>query len=60
MPGISYALAEAMDDGHCGLPHEELTAKLIEVPPDLIETALGLYQDSLIRTGVPIPVVRWT
>ena len=22
--GISYALAEAMDDGHCGLPAEEL------------------------------------
>ena len=24
--GISYALAEAMNDGHCGLPVEELTA----------------------------------
>jgi hypothetical protein len=24
--GISFALAEAMDDGHCGLPHEELLA----------------------------------
>jgi hypothetical protein len=22
--GISYALAEAMDEGHCGLPVEEL------------------------------------
>src|SRR5215472_7100748 len=33
--GISYALAEAMDDGHCGLPAEELvplTQKLLEVP----------------------------
>jgi exodeoxyribonuclease V alpha subunit len=31
--GISYALAEAMDDGHCGLPVEELvplTEKLLE------------------------------
>ena len=35
--GISYALAEAMDDGHCGLPAEELasqTETLIEVPAD--------------------------
>src|SRR5437763_15150281 len=43
--GISYALAEAMDDGHCGLPHEELTAltgKLLEVAEPLIETALEL------------------
>ena len=24
--GISYALAEAMNEGHCGLPVEELTA----------------------------------
>ena len=33
--GISYALAEAMDEGHCGLPAEELVAlteKLLEVP----------------------------
>jgi exodeoxyribonuclease V alpha subunit len=43
--GISYALAEAMDEGHCGLPIEELTeltVKLIAVPPALIDTALGL------------------
>ena len=43
--GISYALAEAMDEGHCGLPGDELltlTAKLIEVSPELIETALAL------------------
>jgi exodeoxyribonuclease V alpha subunit len=43
--GISYALAEAMDEGHCGLPAEELatqTETLIEVPADLIETALAL------------------
>ena len=43
--GLSFALAEAMDDGHCGLPTAELlalTAKLIEVPPDLIEAALAL------------------
>jgi exodeoxyribonuclease V alpha subunit len=43
--GISYALAEAMNDGHCGLPLVELTAltgKLLEVPEPLIETALEL------------------
>src|SRR5262249_53014997 len=42
---ISYALAEAMDDGHCGLPVEELiplAQQLLEVPAELVETALGL------------------
>ncbi len=43
--GISYALTEAMDDGHCGLPVAELTPlaeKLLEVPQELISTALDL------------------
>ncbi|MFL5281893.1 MAG: ATP-dependent RecD-like DNA helicase, partial [Rhodopila sp.] len=43
--GISYALAEAMDEGHCGLPVDELaelTIRLIGVPPHLIEMALVL------------------
>jgi len=43
--GISYALTEAMDDGHCGLPTGELlplAEKLLEVPQDLICTALDL------------------
>ena len=43
--GISYALADAMNEGHCGLPGEELTAltgKLLEIPEHLIETALTL------------------
>src|SRR5499427_777361 len=43
--GISYALTEAMDEGHCGLPKGELvplTQKLLEVPEDLITTALAL------------------
>src|SRR6202030_179693 len=43
--GISYALTEAMDEGHCGLPTDELTRlaeKLLEVPQDLIATALDL------------------
>ena len=43
--GISYALTEAMGNGHCGLPVAELTAlavKLLEVPEDLIGTAMDL------------------
>ena len=43
--GISYALTEAMDEGHCGLPAEELAplaAELLEVPKELIQTALEL------------------
>jgi exodeoxyribonuclease V alpha subunit len=43
--GISYALAEAMNEGHCGLPTEELTGltgRLLEVSDDLIATALTL------------------
>ena len=35
--GISYALTEAMDEGHCGLPTEELTPlaeRLLEVPQE--------------------------
>jgi exodeoxyribonuclease V alpha subunit len=43
--GISFALTEAMEDGHCGLPHEELialTRELLEVPAALVDTALGL------------------
>src|SRR5438874_3690435 len=50
--GISFALAEAMDDGHCGLPHEELlalTRQLLEVPAELVETALSLeLQDGAV------------
>jgi exodeoxyribonuclease V alpha subunit len=43
--GISYALTEAMDDGHCGLPLAELTPlaeKLLDVPQGLVHTALDL------------------
>ena len=32
--GISYALAEAMDEGHCGLPTDELgSMKKLGAPP---------------------------
>jgi hypothetical protein len=43
--GISYALTEAMHEGHCGLPTAELTPlaeKLLDVPQELIRTALDL------------------
>src|SRR3974390_2120274 len=50
--GISYALTEAMDEGHCGLPTEELiplAEKLLEVPQQLIRTALDLeLQDGTV------------
>ncbi len=43
--GISYALTEAMDEGHCGLPTDELVPlaeKLLEVQGELVRTALDL------------------
>ena len=43
--GISYALGTAMDDGHCGLPVEELTTltvKLLDIPAELILPAVDL------------------
>src|SRR3954466_15425750 len=43
--GISFALTEAMDEGHCGLPTEELVPlaeKLLEVPVELVRIALDL------------------
>ena len=42
--GISFALTEAMGNGHCGLPRAELIGlaeKLLEVPAPLIESALA-------------------
>ena len=41
--GVGFALLEAMSDGHCGLPAEELLAKaseLLEAPTELIEPAI--------------------
>ncbi|MGE5261276.1 MAG: ATP-dependent RecD-like DNA helicase [Actinomycetota bacterium] len=43
--GISYALGEAMNEGHCGLPTDELvplSEMLLEVPGELVRTALEL------------------
>ncbi len=44
-PGIGYALAEATDDGHCGLPADELgplAVQLLDVSGDAIRTGLEL------------------
>src|SRR5512139_230652 len=43
--GISYALTEAMSEGHCGLPTDQLFplgVELLEVPKELVQTALEL------------------
>jgi exodeoxyribonuclease V alpha subunit len=43
--GISYALTQAMDDGHCGLPTNDLlplAESLLEVPTDIVRPALDL------------------
>src|SRR6266446_7007221 len=51
--GISYALAEAMDEGHCGLPVEELiplAEKLLEVPAELVQTALDLELEEVLSS----------
>jgi len=43
--GISYALTQAMDEGHCGLPTDELAplaVELLDVPQELVLTALDL------------------
>ena len=55
--GISYALSEALNEGHCGLPVNELLTlaeKLLEVPAALIETAitLELREGSIVRDRV--------
>jgi exodeoxyribonuclease V alpha subunit len=42
--GITYALTEALDDGHCGLPAADLerrAAGLLEIPDAIVRAALG-------------------
>ena len=49
--GISYALGEASAQGHCGLPYAELVplaVKLLEIPADIIETAIAQEIDEEI------------
>jgi exodeoxyribonuclease V alpha subunit len=53
--GIGYALTEAMDEGHCGLPLAQLVpmaVALLEVPAEIIETAL----DMELRDGEVIAI----
>jgi exodeoxyribonuclease V alpha subunit len=53
--GISYALTEAMDEGHCGLPTDELVPlaeNLLEVPVELVRTALDLVEGTVIADNV--------
>ena len=47
--GISFALTEALDEGHCGLPRDELlplAAKLLEIPDTIVLDALWLELDA--------------
>lgn len=55
--GIAYALTEALDDGHCGLPRDELlplAVKLLEIPEGIIIDALqlGLEAGAVIADAV--------
>ena len=57
--GISYALTEGMDEGHCGLPVEELVPLAIE----LLEVDQGLVRqrwiwNSRMARSSPTPSVR--
>jgi hypothetical protein len=41
--GISFALTEALDEGHCGLPRDDLlplAVKLLEIPGAIVTDAL--------------------
>jgi hypothetical protein len=54
--GIGYALTEAMDEGHCGLPLAQLVPMavgLLDVPAEIIETALTLelHDGAVIADG---------
>src|SRR5258705_10723664 len=51
--GMSYALTEAMDEGHCGLPTDELlplAEQLPGVPQELTRTAPDLHLDAATRS----------
>jgi hypothetical protein len=59
--GISYALAEAMEEGHCGLPTDELlplAAALLEIPKELIATALDLAGCGNSASGMGDNLIR--
>ena len=55
--GIGYALSEAMDEGHCGLPISELiplAESLLEVPDALVRAALDLERADGAVIGDPV------
>ena len=52
--GIAYALMQAIDEGQCGLPREELVesaTKLLDVPGEIVEGALAAE----IQEGTVVP-----
>ena len=56
--GISYALSEAMDEGHCGLPTDDLVPlaeQLLEVPQKLIRAAAGASNCAQTQAGCWLP-----
>ncbi|MFH1743718.1 MAG: ATP-dependent RecD-like DNA helicase [bacterium] len=55
--GISYGLSKGMEQGHCGLPQDELiplAEKLLEIPQSIIEQGLELEIEAteLVRDTV--------
>jgi len=53
--GISYVLSEAMSEGHCGLPRDELLAtakKLLDIPADILADALGMELQERVVVGI--------
>ncbi len=55
--GVGYTLAEALDDGHCGLPETVLgaeAARLLEIPEPLVAQALDLEvaEGTIVRDTV--------
>ncbi len=65
--GITYALGQALDEGHCGLPRDELVplaTKLLDVPAEVIEAALEaeLAEGSVVADsagGRPCVFMAW-
>ena len=50
--GISYALTEAMDDGHCGLPADELVPPEENSLHDLPNSKPRLSRHALLKTTI--------
>lgn len=55
--GISYTLTEAVTDGHCGLPEDDLlpaAEQLLEIPTDILRDALHqeLHDETVIADTI--------